>query len=79
MGSIHLEIDSFDAATRLAEIFNDRMLPFTSKDDNASSGDSENQGRAHAYVCSYAFEAKSGGQEAIIALGRKFRASQVLS
>ena len=43
MGSIHLEIDSFDAATRLAEIFNDRMLPFTSKDDNASSGDSENQ------------------------------------
>ena len=78
MGSIHLEIDSFDAATRLAEIFNDRMLPFTSKDDNASSGDSENQGRAHAYVCSSAFEAKSGGQEAIIALGRKFRASQVL-
>ena len=78
MGSIHLEIDSFDAATRLAEIFNDRMLPFTSKDDNASSGNSENQGRAHAYVCSSAFEAKSGGQEAIIALGRKFRASQVL-
>ena len=78
MGSIHLEIDSFDAATRLAEIFNDRMLPFTSKDDNASSGDSENQGRAHAYLCSSAFEAKSGGQEAIIALGRKFRASQVL-
>ena len=78
MGSIHLEIDSFDAATRLAEIFNDRMLPFTSKDNNASSGDSENQGRAHAYLCSSAFEAKSGGQEAIIALGRKFRASQVL-
>ena len=78
MGSIHLEIDSFDAATRLAEIFKDRMLTFTSKIDSNASGDGENQGRAHAYVCSAAFETKSGGQETIIALGRKYRASQVL-
>ena len=78
MGLVHLEIDSFDAATRLAEIFNDRMLPFTSNIDNASSGDGENQGKAHAYVCSAAFEIKSGGQEAVIALGRKYRASHVL-
>ena len=78
MGLVHLEIDSFDAAKRLAEIFNDRMLPFTSNIDNASSGDGENQGKAHAYVCSAAFEIKSGGQEAVIALGRKYRASHVL-
>ena len=78
MGLVHLEIDSFDAAKRLAEIFNDRMLPFTSNIDNASSGDGENQGKAHAYVCSAAFETKSGGQEAVIALGRKYRASHVL-
>ena len=78
MGSIHLEIDSFDAASCLADIFNDRMLSFTSKGDNAKLGDAENQGRASAYVCSAAFEAKSGGQEGVIALSRKYRASQVL-
>ena len=78
MGTIHLEIDSFDAATRLADIFNDRMLPFTSKDNSVSSGEGESQARAHAFVCSAAFEAKSGGQEGVIALGRKYRASQVL-
>lgn len=78
MGSIHLEIDSFDAATRLADIFTDRMLPFTSAASNAATADGDNQGRAHAFICSAAFEAKSGGQEGVIALSRKYRASQVL-
>ena len=73
MSTIRLENDKFAAATKLAGILEDRLLRVTDADSDLA-----NDPKSTTYVCSAAFEASIGGEEAVVAKGRAARAGSML-
>ena len=69
MSTIRLEHEKFSAAPLLAELLTDRMLTVTEAGSEAV-GDL----KSTTYVCSAAFEAAIGGEEAAVARARAARA-----
>ena len=65
MSTIRLEHDKFSAAPMLAELLNDRLLS-VSEAGSEAAGDI----KSTTYVCSKAFEASVGGEDAALARGR---------
>ena len=62
MGTIRLEHDKFNAAQMLAELLNDRLLSVSE-----AGGETAGDMKSTTYVCSAAFEASIGGEDAAIA------------
>ena len=73
MSTIRLEHDKFAAADSLASVLNDRLLTVTAADTDVG-GDL----KTTTFVCSAAYEAAIGGQEAAIARGRDARAGTMM-
>ena len=73
MSTIRLEHDKFAAADSLASVLNDRLLTVTAADTDVG-GDL----KTTTFVCSAAYEAAIGGQEAAIARGRDVRAGTMM-
>ena len=73
MSTIRLEHDKFAAANSLASVLNDRLLTVTAADTDVG-GDL----KTTTFVCSAAYEAAIGGQEAAIARGRDVRAGTMM-
>ena len=73
MSTIRLEHDKFSAAPMLAGLLNDRLL-------SVSEAGSEAVGemKSTTYVCSAAFEASIGGEDAAVAHGRAARAGRMM-
>ena len=75
MSTIRLEHDQFAAAPALADVLTDRLLtvaPATA--DGGIGGDL----KSTTYVCSAAYEATIGGEEAAVARGRSLRAGKMM-
>ena len=73
MSTIRLENDKFASASELASILEGRLLKVTDADSDLA-GDP----KSTIYVCSAAFEASIGGEEATVAKGRAARAGSML-
>lgn len=73
MSTIRLEHDKFSAAPLLAELLNDRLLSVSE-----AAGDAVGEMKSTTYVCSAAFEASIGGEEAAVARGRTARAGRMM-
>ena len=75
MSTIRLEHDQFAAAPALADVLTDRLLTVAS-----AAGDSGVGGdlKSTTYVCSTAYEASIGGEEAAVARGRSLRAGKMM-
>ena len=73
MSTIRLENDKFASASELASILESRLLKVTDADSDLA-GDP----KSTIYVCSAAFEASIGGEEATVAKGRAARAGSML-
>ena len=73
MSTIRLEHDKFSAAPLLAELLNDRLLS-VSEAGSEAAGDM----KSTTYVCSAAFEASVGGEDAAVARGRAARAGRMM-
>ena len=75
MSTIRLEHDQFAAAPALADVLTDRLLTVAS-----AAGDSGVGGdlKSTTYVCSAAYEASIGGEEAAVARGRSLRAGKMM-
>ena len=73
MNTIRLEHDKFSAAPLLAELLKDRLLSVSEAGSDAA-GDM----KSTIYVCSAAFEASIGGEDAAVARGRAARAGRML-
>jgi len=73
MSTIRLEHDKFAAAPSLAELLTDRMLTVTEA-GSESVGDL----KSTTYVCSAAYEAAIGGEDAAVARGRALRAGRMM-
>ena len=73
MSTIRLEHDKFAAADSLASVLNDRLLIVTAADTDVG-GDM----KTTTFVCSAAYEASIGGQDAAIARGRAARAGTMM-
>ena len=73
MSTIRLEHDKFSAAPLLAELLNDRLLSVSE-----AAGDAAGEMKSTTYVCSAAFEASIGGEEAAVARGRTARAGRMM-
>ena len=73
MSTIRLENDKFASASELAGILESRLLKVTDADSDLA-GDP----KSTIYVCSAAFEASIGGEEATVAKGRAARAGSML-
>ena len=73
MSTIRLENDKFASASELAGILESRLLKVTDADSDLA-GDP----KSTIYVCSAAFEASNGGEEATVAKGRAARAGSML-
>ena len=73
MSTIRLEHDKFNAAPMLAALLNDRLLS-VSEAGSEAAGDM----KSTTYVCSAAFEASVGGEEAAVARGRASRAGRMM-
>ena len=75
MSTIRLEHDQFVAAPALADVLTDRLLTVAS-----AAGDSGVGGdlKSTTYVCSAAYEASIGGEEAAVARGRSLRAGKMM-
>ena len=73
MNTIRLEHDKFSAAPLLTELLNDRLLSVSEAGSDAA-GDM----KSTIYVCSAAFEASIGGEDAAVARGRAARAGRML-
>ena len=73
MSTIRLEQDRFNAAGTLATLLADRMLTV-----NDAGGDVGGDIKTTTYVCSAAFEASIGGEDAVLAKGRAARAGRMM-
>ena len=73
MSTIRLEHDKFSAAPLLAELLKDRLL-LVSEAGSEAVGDM----KSTTYVCSAAFEASVGGEDAAVASGRAARAGRMM-
>ena len=73
MSSIRLEHDKFSAAPMLAELLNDRLLSVSEAGSEAAG-----EMKSTTYVCSAAFEASIGGEDAAVARGRAARAGRMM-
>lgn len=73
MSTIRLENDKFASATMLANILEGRLLRVADADSDLASDP-----KSTIYVCSAAFEASIGGEEAAVAKGRAARAGSML-
>ena len=73
MSNIRLEHDKFNAAPMLADLLNDRLLS-VSEAGSEAAGDM----KSTTYVCSAAFEASVGGEDAAVARGRASRAGRMM-
>ena len=73
MSTIRLEHDKFSAAPLLAELLKDRLL-LVSEAGSEAAGDM----KSTTYVCSAAFEASVGGEDAAVASGRAARAGRMM-
>ena len=73
MSTIRLEHDKFSAAPVLAELLKDRLL-LVSEAGSEAAGDM----KSTTYVCSAAFEASVGGEDAAVARGRAARAGRMM-
>ena len=73
MSTIRLENDSFASAAKLASILESRLLNVTDADSDLACDP-----KSTTYVCSAAFEASIGGEEATVAKGRAARAGSML-
>ena len=73
MSTIRLEQDRFNAAGTLATLLADRMLTV-----NDAGGDVGGDIKTTTYVCSAAFEASVGGEDAVLAKGRAARAGRMM-
>ena len=73
MSTIRLEHEKFSAAPMLAGLLNDRLLS-VSEAGSEAAGDM----KSTTYVCSAAFEASVGGEDAAVARGRAARAGRMM-
>lgn len=73
MSTIRLEHDKLDAAPMLASLLSDRMLTVSD-----TGGDAAGDMKSTTYVCSAAFEASIGGEDAALARGRAARAGRMM-
>ncbi len=73
MSTIRLEHDKFKAADALATLLADRMLTV-----GDAGGDVAGDIKTTTYVCSAAFEASIGGEDAALAKGRGARAGRMM-
>ena len=73
MSTIRLEHDKFNAAPMLAKLLNDRLLLVSE-----AGGETSGEMKSTTYVCSAAFEASIGGEDAAIARGRAARAGRMM-
>ena len=75
MSTIRLEHDQFVAAPALADVLTDRLLTVASAaGDIGVCGDL----KSTTYICSAAYEASIGGEEAALARGRSLRAGKMM-
>ena len=73
MSTIRLEQDKFNAGGTLAALLADRMLTVSD-----AGGDVTGDIKTTTYVCSAAFEASIGGEDAVLAKGRAARAGRMM-
>ena len=73
MNTIRLEQDRFNAGGTLAALLADRMLTVSD-----AGGDVTGDIKTTTYVCSAAFEASIGGEDAVLAKGRAARAGRMM-
>ena len=73
MSTIRLEHDRFTAGGTLAGLLADRMLTVSD-----AGGDVTGDIKTTTYVCSAAFEASIGGEDAVLAKGRAARAGRMM-
>ena len=73
MSTIRLEHEKFNAAPMLAELLNDRLLSVSE-----AGGETAGEMKSTTYVCSAAFEASIGGEDAAVARGRAARAGRMM-
>ena len=73
MSTIRLEQDRFNAGGTLAALLADRMLTVSD-----AGGDVTGDIKTTTYVCSAAFEASIGGEDAVLAKGRAARAGRMM-
>jgi len=73
MSTIRLEHDRFNAAGTLATLLADRLLTVSD-----AGGDVGGDMKTTTYVCSAAFEASIGGEDAALAKGRAARAGRMM-
>ena len=73
MSTIRLEPDRFNAGGTLAALLADRMLTVSD-----AGGDVTGDIKTTTYVCSAAFEASIGGEDAVLAKGRAARAGRMM-
>ena len=73
MSTIRLEHEKFNAAPTLAELLNDRLLSVSE-----AGGETAGEMKSTTYVCSAAFEASIGGEDAAVARGRAARAGRMM-
>ena len=75
MSTIRLEPDQFAAAPALADVLTDRLLTVApAAGDSGVGGDL----KSTTYICSAAYEASIGGEEAAVARGRSLRAGKMM-
>jgi len=75
MSTIRLEHDQFAAAPALADVLTDRLLTVApAAGDSGVGGDL----KSTTYICSAAYEASIGGEEAAVARGRSLRAGRMM-
>ena len=75
MSTIRLEHDQFAAAPALADVLTDRLLTVApAAGDIGVGGDL----KSTTYICSAAYEASIGGEEAAVARGRSLRAGKMM-
>ena len=73
MTTIRLETEKFSSAQMLAELLEDRLLSISK-----AGAEVIDDLKSTAYVCSAAFEASIGGEEAAVARGRAARAGRMM-
>ena len=75
MSTIRLEHDQFAAAPAIADVLTDRLLTVApAAGDSGVGGDL----KSTTYICSAAYEASIGGEEAAVARGRSLRAGKMM-
>ena len=73
MSNIRLEHEKFNTAPVLAGLLSDRLLSVSD-----AGGETVGEMKSTTYVCSAAFEASIGGEDAAVARGRAARAGRMM-